>query len=154
MLFGLKNAPATFQRLMNVVLSGLNGTEMLVYLDDTVIHAKTLEEHRQKYSKLLDRLRTANLKLHPDKFHFLRKKIKYLWHSITKEGVKPDPEKVIAVMNFPTPKNKKNIKQFLGLAGYYNRRFIYNFSKISKPLTKLLQNNTPFECNKEQESAF
>lgn len=153
MPFGLKNAPATFQRLMNIVLSGLNGTEMFVYLDDVVIHAKTLEEHRQKYLQLIDRLRQANLKLQPNKCYFLQKEVHYLGHLITEEGLKPDPKKIEAVKLFPTPRNAKNIKEFLGLAGYY-RRFIHNFSKISKPLTTLLQNDKKFEWTNEQEEAF
>ena len=82
MPFGLKNAPAKFRRLMNIVLSGLNGNEMFVYLDDVVLHAKTLNEHRQIYLKLLERLRQANLKLQLSKCLFLQKKVQYLGHKI------------------------------------------------------------------------
>jgi len=81
----------------------------------------------------MKRLSEANLFLQPDKCEFLKRELIYLGHIITKNGVRPDPKKIIVVKNFPIPKTRKNIKQFLGLAGYY-RRFIENFSKIAKPL--------------------
>lgn len=153
MPFGLKNAPATFQRLMDRVLSGLQGTLLFVYLDDIVIYASSLREHEMKFNKLAERLRAANLRLQPDKCEFLRKEVAYLGHVISQEGVKPDPKKVEAVLHFPRPKNSKNIKQFLGLAGYY-RRFLNDFSKIAKPLTTLLKKDEPFVWQEEQEKAF
>ncbi|KAL6417870.1 hypothetical protein ACFW04_012472 [Cataglyphis niger] len=153
MPFGLKNAPATFQRLMDQVLSGLQGSELFVYLDDIVLYASSLREHEIKFDKLAERLRQANLKLQPDKCEFLRKEVGYLGHIISDEGVKPDPAKIRAVKEFPTPRNAKNIKQFLGLAGYY-RRFIPNFSKTARPLTNLLKKEEPFDWTDEQESAF
>ncbi|XP_071629552.1 uncharacterized protein [Temnothorax longispinosus] len=133
MPFGLKNAPATFQRLMDLVLTGM-------------------QEHAIKFEKLIKRLREANLKLQPDKCEFLRKEVTYLGHIIGESGVRPDPKKIEAVQNFPIPKSAKNIKQFLGLAGYY-RRFIQGFSKIAKPLTNLLKKDIDFKWgDKEQES--
>jgi Reverse transcriptase (RNA-dependent DNA polymerase). len=142
MPFGLKNAPATFQRLMDLVLTGLQGIELFVYLDDIVIYAGSLDEHELKFRRLMGRLRSANLKLQPDKCEFLRKEVGYLGHVIGEDGVRPDPGKIEAVKNFPIPRNVKNIRQFLGLAGYY-RRFINGFSKIAKPLTNLLKKETP-----------
>jgi len=153
MPFGLKNAPATFQRLMDRVLSGLQGIELFVYLDDIVIYASSLTEHNRKFHKLAERLRSANLRLQPDKCEFLRKEVTYLGHVINETGVKPDPKKVDAVLNFPRPKNTKNIKQFLGLAGYY-RRFLNNFSKTARPLTALLKKDEPFVWQESQETAF
>jgi len=153
MPFGLKNAPATFQRLMDRVLSGLQGIELFVYLDDIVIYASSLTEHNRKFHKLAERLRSANLRLQPDKCEFLRKEVTYLGHVINETGVKPDPKKVEAVLNFPRPKNVKNIKQFLGLAGYY-RRFLNNFSKTARPLTALLKKDEPFVWQEPQETAF
>ena len=144
MPFGLKNAPATFQRLMDIVLSGLQGRELFVYMDDIVIYATSLQEHERKYKLLTDRLREANLKLQPDKCEFLKSEVTYLEYVISKDEVKPDPKKLEAVRLFPRPKTLKNIKQFLGLAGYY-RRFIPNFSKLTTPLTRLLKNDTRFE---------
>ena len=136
MPFGLCNGPATFQRLMNITLSGLIGTDLFVDLDDIVIYADSLKEHQKKFDNLMDRLRSANLKLQPDKCEFLRPEITYLGHIINKNGVLPDPKKISAVKIFPIPKNIKNIKQFLGLACYY-RRFIEGFSKKSTPLTAI-----------------
>lgn len=153
MPFGLKNAPATFQRLMDQVLSGLQGTELFVYLDDIVIYSSSLTEHAAKFNKLAERLRKANLKLQPDKCEFLRKEVTYLGHVISETGVKPDPKKIEAVREFPRPRNHKNIKQFLGLAGYY-RKFIPDFSKTAKPLTTLLKKDEPFIWSENQENAF
>jgi hypothetical protein len=153
MPFGLKNAPATFQRLMDQVLCGLQGTELFVYLDDIVLYASSLREHEIKFNKLAERLRRANLKLQPDKCEFLRKEVGYLGHIISDKGVKPDPSKLTAVKEFPRPQSAKNIKQFLGLAGYY-RRFIPEFSKVARPLTDLLKKDRAFSWTDEQEKAF
>ncbi|KMQ82914.1 enzymatic polyprotein endonuclease reverse [Lasius niger] len=153
MQFGLKNAPATFQRLMDNVLSGLQGNELFVYMDDIVIYARSLKEHEVKFNKLMQRLRTANLKLQPDKCEFLRHEVAYLGHIIGADGVKPDPNKIKSIAEFPTPKTEKNIKQFLGLAGYY-RRFIPQFSKTAKPLTDLLKKNNTFNWQQRQSEAF
>ncbi|XP_039313009.1 uncharacterized protein LOC120359490 [Solenopsis invicta] len=138
---------------MDQVLSGLQGTELFVYLDDIVLYASSLREHIIKFSKLADRLRKANLKLQPDKCEFLKKEVVYLGHVISAEGVKPDPQKVQAVEKFPRPTSAKNIKQFLGLAGYY-RRFIPDFSKTAKPLTTLLRKDKAFVWSGAQEEAF
>ena len=112
MPFGLKNAPATFQRLMDLVLSGLQGQELFVYMDDIVLYTTSLEEHARKCNLLIDRLRKANLKLQPDKCEFLKTEVTYLGHVISKNGVKPDPKKLDAVRYFPRPKTSKNINNF------------------------------------------
>lgn len=153
MPFGLKNAPATFQRVMDLVLSGLQGIELFVYMDDIVIYADSLEEHARKLRTLLARLQNSGLTLQPEKCRFLQREISYLGHVITREGVKPDPGKIRAVKQFPVPKTKKNIKQFLGLVGYY-RRFILNMAKIAKPLTKLLKQDIPFCWTSGAQVAF
>lgn len=153
MPFGLKNAPSTFQRLMNTALSGLQGLHCLVFLDDVIIYSHDLESHIQKLNLVFDKLRHFNLKLQPDKCEFLRREVAYLGHVITDKGVSPNPEKVKAVSEFPVPKNPKDVKSFLGLAGYY-RRFIENFSKITKPLTSLLKKDACFHWSQEQQEAF
>lgn len=153
MPFGLKGAPGTFQRLMNKVLSGLNGLKAFVYLDDIIIYAKDLTDHSQKLIDIFDRLRKYNLKLQPIKCEFLRKEVTYLGHRITDEGVKPDPQKVECVQKFPVPKNVKEIKSFLGLSGYY-RKFIQSYGQIAKPLTSLLKKDVPFEWNDLCQEAF
>lgn len=153
MPFGLKNAPSTFQRLMDQVLSGLQGNEIFVYLDDIVIYASSLEEHAIKFKNLMDRLTYAGLTLQPDKCEFLRTEVAYLGHIITQEGIKPNPDKIAAIKNYPVPKNSKQIKQLLGLIGYY-RRFIPNLSKIEQPINNLLKKNTPFVWTSEHQFAF
>lgn len=153
MPFGLKTAPSSFQRMMDMALSGLQGTELFVYMDDIVIYADSLDTHTRKLRALLNKLKQAGLALQPEKCSFLRREISYLGHIITQDGVKPDPKKTEAVKNFPVPKNIKNIKQFLGLVGYY-RRFIPDFSKIAKPLTELLKKGEPFRWVLAQQQAF
>lgn len=143
MPFGLKGAPATFQRLMNTILSGLCGIKCFIYLDDVVIYANNLKEHNERLTEIFLRLRQHNLKLQPAKCTFLRKECLYLGHIISENGIKPDPSKVECVSKFPEPKNQKELKSFLGLVGYY-RKFIQNFAKTSKPLTKLLKKDTKF----------
>ena len=153
MPFGLKNAPATFQRVMDQVLTGLQGIELFVYMDDIVIYATSLEEHSRKLKSLLGRLKTAGLALQPEKCYFLKREIAYLGHVITQEGVKPDPKKIEAVEKFPIPKNKRNIKQFLGLIGYY-RKFIPDFAKLANPLTVILKDKVPFKWSEIERQAF
>ena len=153
MPFGLKNAPSTFQRLMDFVLIGHQGTDLFVYLDDIVLYANSSEEYEEKFNKLIERLSAANLKLQPDKREFLRPEVAYLGHIIDKEGTRPDPKKVEAVKTFPIPKNPKNIKQFLGLASYY-RSFIDGFSKIAAPLNQLLKKDVKFNWTEKQQEAF
>lgn len=153
MPFGLKNAPATFQRVMDSILIGLQGERCFVYLDDIVVFASSLQEHEEKLREVFTRLQEFELKIQPDKCEFLRNEVAYLGHIISSEGVKPNPDKVEAVQNFPVPKCCKDIKAFLGLTGYY-RRFISNFSKITKPLTSLLKKDVPFIWGEAQQKAF
>lgn len=153
MPFGLKNAPATFQRAMDSVLYGLQGERCFVYLDDIVVFASSLQEHEQKLTEIFDRLRQHGLKIQPDKCEFLRKEVAYLGHIVSNEGVKPNPDKVAAVINFPTPKSCRDIRSFIGLSGYY-RRFIPNYSKITKPMTSLLKKDVPFKWGESQQHSF
>ena len=107
MPFGLKSALATFQRLIDITLTGLIGTELFVYLDGIVIFADTLEEHEKKFNNLIQRLRKANLHLQLDECEFLRPEIGYLGHIINKNLLRPDPKKIIAVKECPLPKHKR-----------------------------------------------
>ena len=121
MPFGLKNAPATFQRLMDNVQRGLQGTELFVYLDGVVVFAKNLEEHKIEVWRPMGRFEQANLSLQPGKCEFLRREVTYLGHIVGQNGLRMDPRKLRAVEKFPLPKIQKNVRQFLGLAGYYRR---------------------------------
>lgn len=138
MPFGLTNAPATFQRVMDNVLKELIGECCLVYLDDIVIFSASLQQHIGHLKSVFDKRAQANLKLQIDKSEFLKKKIEYLGHVVTADGIKPNPKKLETIKKFPIPQKKKEIKSFLGLLGYY-RKFIRDFTRITKPLTKQLK---------------
>lgn len=153
MPFGLKNAPSTFQRVMDNILRGIQNETCLVYLDDIVIFSTSLQEHLERLRSVFDRLRKANFKVQLDKSEFLRKEVSYLGHIITPNGVKPNPDKIDAIKKFPVPKTQKEIKSFLGLIGYY-RKFIKDFAKITKPLTKCLKKNSSIKHDDDFMSAF
>ena len=153
MPFGLKNAPATFQRVMNHILGNLIGTCCLVYLDDIIIFGSSLQQHLDNLNKVLHRLIQANLKIQFDKCEFLKKQCEFLGHIITQEGIKPNPNKIEKILNWPTPKTTTQIKGFLGLLGYY-RKFIRDFAKLTKPLTKCLKKDTKIIHNEEFINCF
>jgi hypothetical protein len=138
MPFGLKTSPASFQRAMDNILKGIQGTHCLIYLDDIIIFSSTFQEHITRLKKVFETLRKANLKIQLDKSEFLRKDVLYLRHKITKDGLKPNEDKINVVLNYPLPTNTKEIKSFLGLVGYY-RKFIPDFAKITKPMTQMLK---------------
>lgn len=139
MPFGLRNAPAVFQRPMQQVLMGLNVKEgpdfVTVYLDDVLVFSQTLEAHLHHLSMVLDCLMEAGLKLQLSKCLFARKEVQYLGHLITPSGRKPDPECVAAVKEFPVPRSLKEVHQF-GLVSYF-RRFIPQVAAIVHPLHSL-----------------
>lgn len=153
MSFGLSNSPSTYQRMVDKVLSGLQGEEIFIFMDDVIIYSATLEEHMRKLREVLQRFKKAGLILQTEKCHFLRRKIVYLGHVISEDGVQPDPDKIRAVKAFPVPKSKKNVKQFLGLVNYY-RRFIPNMAKIAKPLNDTLKKSNQFKWTEECQFAF
>src|SRR4051812_43076423 len=153
MPFGLCNAPATFQRLMDDVLRDLLWDFVVVYLDDLNIFSRTFEEHLTHLRTVFDRLKQAGLKLNPEKCRFVSPELTFLGHVIDKQGIRTDPDKIEKVKNFPEPKNLTQLRGFLGLASYY-RRFIKDFSKIAGPLNKLLKKNISYQWTKEQQKAF
>lgn len=138
MPFGLKNAPAIFQRSIDDVLRHHIGKRCYVYIDDVIVVGKTLDEHIENLSIILKALHEANLKVQLDKSEFLHKSVEFLGYIITDEGIKPNEKKIEAIKKYPEPKNLKQLRGFLGMMGYY-RRFIKDFAKIAKPLTKLLR---------------
>ena len=138
MPFGLCNAPATFQRLMDVVLSGLQWTSCLVYLDDIIVMGRTFEEHLSNLDSVFARIREAGMKIKPAKCFFLRERVQYLGPIVSKDGIEADPDKLRKVQCWPTPQNVREVQQFLGLANYY-RRFIRNFAEVARPLHRLTE---------------
>ena len=143
MPFGLRNAPATFQRLMDVVFSGLKWQGLLVYLDDIIVYSADAQSHLQLLEQVLSRLADAGLKLNPKKTTLVSREVNYLGHVVSAEGVRPDPKKVTAVMQLSPPTSVREVRSFLGLAGYY-RRFIDGFSAVAAPLYALTKKNNSF----------
>uniref|UniRef100_A0A669F658 Gypsy retrotransposon integrase-like protein 1 n=1 Tax=Oreochromis niloticus TaxID=8128 RepID=A0A669F658_ORENI len=121
---------------MEKCVGDLNLSEVLVFLDDLIVFSDTLEEHEVRLMRVLNRLRDFGLRLSPEKCHFFRPSVKYLGHVVDAQGVHTDPDKISALKTWPRPTNKRELKCFLGFAGYY-RRFIDGYSKIAKPLNSL-----------------
>ncbi|GBO24268.1 Retrovirus-related Pol polyprotein from transposon 297 [Araneus ventricosus] len=153
MPFGLCNAPAIFERLVETVLRGLSSEACLVYLDDIIIVGRTFEEHLNNLRKVFQRLQKSNLKLSPKKCRFFQKEVTYLGHVISAEGVKTDPGKIKAVVDWPRPDKIHDLRSFLGLCTYY-RRFVKNFSTIARPLHKLTEAKSNFNWTEECEKSF
>ena len=152
MPFGLCNVPSTFQRLMEYVLAGLQCSTCLIYLDD-IIYGRDFEGHLTRLWEVFVRLHDAGLKLKPRNCCFLRSEVGYLGHVISENGVSTDPAKVKRIINWPIPKNVRELRSFLGLASYY-RRFIKNFATIAAPLHRLTEKNKPFYWNELCKEAF
>ena len=133
--FGLAQAPANFQQLISMMLQGCSGFAM-AYLDDIIIFSKNEAEHLKHIEIIFQKLKEAGLKLKKSKCDFFKKEIHYLRHLISDKGIYPLPEKIDTICNMPKPKNPKDIKQCLGLCGYY-RKFVPCFVDILRPLAKL-----------------
>ncbi len=151
MPFGLKNAPATFQRLMNRVVSGLKGCA--VYLDDLVVYSDTWHSHLQRIRALFDRLAEARLTVNLAKCVFAMATVTYLGRVVGQGRVAPVQSKVMAVAEYPCPTTKKELQRFLGLVGYY-RSFCKNFSTVVFPLTELLKAKAKFVWSPECQLSF
>jgi hypothetical protein len=139
---GLCNSPATYQRFVEDVLSELNYSICLAYLDDIIIFSNSFEEHLERLSRVFERIGTAGLKFGPKKCDFFKTKINYIGHVVSEHGIETDPTKLEKVKNWPKPKNVDELRKFLGFAGYY-RRFIHRYSHIAKPLNDLLVGDSP-----------
>lgn len=139
---GITNAPSTFQRLMERCMGDINLKEVLVFLDDLIVFSASLEEHEARLLHVLQRLREYGLKLSPEKCRFFQTSVRYLGHIVSRDGVETDPEKVNALKTWPRPQTLKELRSFLGFAGYY-RRFVKDYSKIVKPLNDLTSGYPP-----------
>ena len=153
MPFGLCNAPATFQRLMDLILAGVQWSTCLVYIDDIVIPGRTSEEHMGNLRVVLQKLREAGLRLKLSKCSFFQRQVGYLGHIVSREGVATDPAKTEKVAAWPCPTSVTEVQQFLGLASYY-RRFIRNFAEIAKPLHRLTEKAQGFQWTNQCDDAF
>ncbi|GJR21684.1 putative reverse transcriptase domain-containing protein [Tanacetum coccineum] len=153
MPFGLTNAPAVFMDLMNRVCKPYLDKFVIVFIDDILIYSKNKEEHGKHLKTILNLLRSEKLYAKFSKCDFWLDSVQFLGHVIDSSGVHVDPAKIEAIKNWAAPTTPTEVRQFLGLAGYY-RRFIKEFSLISKPLTKLTQKNKPYVWGDDEEEAF
>ena len=153
MPFGLCNAPATFERMMDNLLRHLKWTMCLCYLDDIIVFSQTFENHLQRLKTVLKCIQEAGLVLNNRKCVFGVRQITILGHVVSEAVIKPDPEKVKAVEKFPVPKNIHDVRSFLGLCSYY-RRFIKNFCDRAQPLQELLKGDSKFAWGLEQVKSF
>uniref|UniRef100_A0A8C5QKE1 ribonuclease H n=1 Tax=Leptobrachium leishanense TaxID=445787 RepID=A0A8C5QKE1_9ANUR len=154
MPFGMKNAPATFQRLIDRLLDGLQGFAC-AYLDDIAIYSQTWEEHLEHVGTVLGRIRDANLTLKPEKCKVGMAEVQYLGHRVGCGIQRPEPAKIEAILDWPTPVTKTQVLAFLGTAGYY-RKFVPHYSDLAKPLTDLTKKSLPRQVlwSPECEQAF
>ena len=142
MPFGLSNSPGTFQRLMDKVFVDMNLSELIVFLDDILVHGRTLEELEDRTIRALERLRQFKLKLDPKKCVFGTNEVRHLGHIISDKGIRPDPDKISALTTWPIPRTVKDVKSFIGFAGFY-RKFLPKFSQLAKPLNDLTAGYVP-----------
>ena len=149
--FGLAQAPAYFQLLMNKVLEGLNFT--MTYLNDIIIFSDNELEHLEHLEIIFHRLKEAGLKMKCSKCDFFKSEIHYLGHLISADGIRPLPNKLDSIKHMPAPKDMKEIKQFLSLTGYY-RKFVPRFADISRPLTTLTKKDQKFEWTPACQKSF
>ena len=150
---GLKNSPAVFVRMMRHIYNDLLYKNIFCYVDDVCIYSRTFDEHLFHIKQFLERTRSVSLSLRPSKCVFAMYEIKLLGYVCSHEGIKPDPDKIIAIKNMPRPHTPKLVKSFLGLVGFY-RRFIQNFSHIAKPLNELTKEKVPFIWTEECDNSF
>ena len=149
--FGLRNAPATFQRMMQQLFGGADF--VLVYLDDVVIFSRNYSTHIQHLETVFERLAKHGLKIKISKCHFMQPQVKLLGHIVGREGIRTDPEKVRAIVQFPTPTDLRALRSFLGLTSYY-RRFVERYAERAKPLYLLTKGDQPFSWGPEAQATF
>ncbi|CAI7932355.1 unnamed protein product, partial [Closterium sp. NIES-54] len=153
MPFGLTNAPATFQAKMNHIFRPLLDECVVVYLDDILIYSRDMKHHIEHLRHVFEILRQEKFYVKLSKSEFALKKVQFLGHMVSAQGVHVDPKKIEAVRTWKTPKNVKEHQQFLGFANYYNR-FVPQYAKIATPLTNLLKKNTPFKWEDVHQQAM
>nr|GFB93505.1 putative reverse transcriptase domain-containing protein [Tanacetum cinerariifolium] len=153
MPFGLTNAPAVFMDLMNQVCKPYLDKFIIIFIDDILIYSKDEKEHEETLKEILELLKKEELYGKFSKCEFWIPNVQFLSHVIDSHGIHVDPAKIESVRDWASPKSPTKIRQFLGLAGYY-QRFIEGFLKIAKPMTKLTQKKVKFEWGDKQEAAF
>ena len=154
MPFGLCNAPATFQRMMDHLFRAHTWKYCLVYFDDILVYTKTtFKDHIHHLEAILKVLSEANLSCKISKCNFARQEVEFLGHIVSRNGIHPDPKKVLAITSREPPKDVDGIRSFLGFASYY-RRFIKDFASVAAPMVHLTRNNVPFVWGEKEKQAF
>ena len=150
---GATNAPAHFQRVMDLALAGLNWSICLVYLDDVLVFGRTWSEHMERLDAVLQRFKDANILLKFGKCEFFQRELTFLGHVISPEGIRPDPSKVSAVRECEAPKNVKELRRFIGMVNYF-RRFIHHFADRAEPLLCMMRGGIKWNWGAAQQKAF
>jgi hypothetical protein len=151
--FGLTNAPAVFQRMINTLLGNLRFTKVLIFIDDVLILARSWQESLETLKEVLNIFKRSGLTLRLSKCYFLKTKIEYLGFEVSESGIQPTNRQIEAVSEFPVPTTVHQLRQFIGLTSYF-RRFISNYAVKSKPLTELLKKDVPWLWGEKQIEAF
>lgn len=149
----MKNATATFERPMDTIFGDLRDDALFAYVDGILCALADLESHLAKLEIIFQRLRRHGLRIKPSKCHFLAREVTYLGHMLNHEGISPDPRNLIAVKNFPVPRNIKQVRSFMGLCSFY-RKHIKDFSSIALPLTNLTRKGVRFVWDDQCQIAF
>ena len=149
--FGINSAPEHFQKRMNKILSGLDGT--LCLIDDTIVFGQTKEERDLRLKAALERIQRAGVTLNKDKCEFGKEKLSFLGHIVDSQGIQADPEKTAAVREMNQPENVSELRRFLGMVNQMGK-FVINLAELTQPLRELLKKNTKWQWNSPQEVAF
>jgi hypothetical protein len=150
---GLTNAPVAFQRFVNTVFADMLDVCVIVYLDDILIYSQDLASHKKHVREVLRRLRNHRLYAKPEKCEFHSTSVEYLGYLLSPDGLTMSSEKIQAITDWPEPRKVKDIQSFLGFANFY-RRFIFNYSDIVVPLTRLTRKDAPWNFSEECRKSF
>ena len=153
MPFGLCNAPATFQRFMDLVLAGLKWQCLLVYLDDIIIFSPEADQHIDDLHQVFERIRVSNVKLNPHKCRIFEEELLYLGQIVSAKGIAPNPAKVAAVLAMKPPTSASELHTGLGICGYY-RNYIENFATLCWPLYQLLHHDATFKWTATEQAIW
>jgi len=151
--FGLKNAPVSFQSMMEMIFNEEIGKHLAIYIDDINVYSTDFDQHLIHLRNVFEKCKKYGLKLKREKCKFACEELEFLGHVISKDGIAPDDRKIKAINEYPVPTNVKDIQSFLGMTGFY-RQFIQDYSEITSPITELLKKDVKFEWNRECQVAF
>ena len=149
--FGLASAPEAYMKVADTIFSDLEG--VVSYMDDTIVHAPTMEDLEKRLQKVFQRCREKNLKLNKDKLEYGLTEVQVLGHVVTQNGIKPDPKKVNAILEAPVPKNVAELRSFLRTCGYL-QKFIPNYANICEPLRHLVRSDVKWNWDKNASDSF